>query len=468
MTIFSTLLQNVRTMPNKICMREGDNEVSYKRLWMQICNMASYLQKQSNSSDKILIMLPNSHKFIVLLFGAMLAKRVPVIADPKLSYDINEIIDENSIRLTALANDIHVKGICVNELEKITDDLFSDIINEDNVDNFVHSIDIMLTDVALILYTSGSVGRPKGVILTHESLFEAFQNYQRTVSITKEDTLMGVTPFYHSYALGSCLIEGICIGACIEVVNEFTPRKVLEILQDKKITVFHGVPYMYRLFNRILQKKKYNLDNLRICISAGAKLDSDIAREFYNITGKVIHQEYGSTESGTIAINLCDDLESNIKSVGKPLTGVEIKIIDGISLIKSKGRGIGYVGDELFQGEWYDTGDIVDIDEEGYIYIKGREKRMINLAGVKVNPLEIEEVIKKHQSVKEVLVRSVKHPSYGEAIQALVVVQEDIDADDLKKFCSRFLPPIKIPKIISFTDNLEKTQLGKVKMQQNN
>ena len=426
MTIFSTLLQNVRTMPNKICMREGDNEVSYKRLWMQICNMASYLQKQSNSSDKILIMLPNSHKFIVLLFGAMLAKRVPVIADPKLSYDINEIIDENSIRLTALANDIHVKGICVNELEKITDDLFSDIINEDNV------------------------------------------NYQRTVSITKEDTLMGVTPFYHSYALGSCLIEGICIGACIEVVNEFTPRKVLEILQDKKITVFHGVPYMYRLFNRILQKKKYNLDNLRICISAGAKLDSDIAREFYNITGKVIHQEYGSTESGTIAINLCDDLESNIKSVGKPLTGVEIKIIDGISLIKSKGRGIGYVGDELFQGEWYDTGDIVDIDEEGYIYIKGREKRMINLAGVKVNPLEIEEVIKKHQSVKEVLVRSVKHPRYGEAIQALVVVQEDIDADDLKKFCSRFLPPIKIPKIISFTDNLEKTQLGKVKMQQNN
>ena len=198
MTIFSTLLQNVRTMPNKICMREGDNEVSYKRLWMQICNMASYLQKQSNSSDKILIMLPNSHKFIVLLFGAMLAKRVPVIADPKLSYDINEIIDENSIRLTALANDIHVKGICVNELEKITDDLFSDIINEDNVDNLVHSIDIMLTDVALILYTSGSVGRPKGVILTHESLFEAFQNYQRTVSITKEDTLMGVTPFYHS------------------------------------------------------------------------------------------------------------------------------------------------------------------------------------------------------------------------------------------------------------------------------
>lgn len=466
MTIFSALLHNVRTMPDKICIREGENEVSYKTLWMHICNMAFYLENHLKSTDKILIMLPNSYKFIVLLFGSMLAKRVPVIADPKLSYDTARIIDDNSIRLFAFSDDVCAKDFDINGLENITDDFFVNIISENKVGYPNDTINAVSTDIALILYTSGSVGKPKGVIETHQSLYEAFQNYQSTVKILKEDILMGVTPFYHSYALGSCLIIGICTGACIEVVNEFAPRNVLETIQNKEVTVFHGVPYMYLLFNRILQKKEYKLDTLRMCISAGAKLDFDVACEFYNLTGKVIHQEYGSTESGTIAINLSEDFESNTKSVGKPLNGVEVKIIHDILLIKSKGRGSGYVGDKPFQDKWYDTGDIVERDEKGYIYIKGRKKRMINIAGVKVNPVEIEEIIKKHQSVKEVLVSSISHPRYGEVIQALVVAQEEITADELKNYCSRFLSPIKIPKIISFTDNLEKTRLGKIKIQQ--
>ncbi|GIQ63894.1 hypothetical protein PACILC2_24620 [Paenibacillus cisolokensis] len=184
----------------------------------------------------------------------------------------------------------------------------------------------------------------------------------------------------------------------------------------------------------------------------------------------MIHQEFGSSETGTIALNLHEDPDLNIESVGTPLANVRVQVIKDRSQgtetiqVKSEGLSIGYLGEKPFLRDWYTTGDIAEIGENGYIYIKGRINRIINIGGMKVNPLEVEKCLLSHPSIKEVMVKGVPHSDFGEVIEALVVRKNTyLNEEELIKFCRSRIALFKVPQIIRFVNTLPKTGLGKTK-----
>ena len=238
----------------------------------------------------------------------------------------------------------------------------------------------------------------------------------------------------------------------------------MRILQKENVTVFHGVPIMYDVLNRYMHKKSFVLPHLRLCISAGAPLACDIYKEFCKNTGVYISHELGSTETGTIAINLNSSHDSVYGLVGSPLKGVRIKVnpIDGELWVNSLGRPVGYFHDNKIFDEWQKTGDIVNLSD-GKLQIIGRKSMFINVAGKKVNPYEVEAVIKKIKGIQDVVVFAESDPITNEHVCANIVKEETISEEKIRQYCASQLSAYKIPKRIRFVNSLKKTDLGKNK-----
>jgi len=466
----------------KICIKSEIKDITYRELSDYMSELASRMIKDGMAKgQKVLILLPNSIEYVVSFFAINLAGGVAVVIDTKLNDELYRIILDNSVKYIITNQngrqkldrifDMHRDEQGFEEFNRLHTYLDDDLLEK----NFIQPIsnsrmkcdEDELDAPSVILYTSGSTGHPKGVLNSHRTLQNALKNYCETVAIHNEDILMAVTPFFHSYAFGSCMLAGISSGATLLIQDTFNPRRILRLITTEKATVFHGVPYMYNLISDQIRGTKLKPDSLRLCISAGSPLSEEVARDFYNLTGKVIHQEYGSSETGTMAINLSDDPEKNIKSVGKPLKNVSVgteETEDGSTLqIKSWGRSVGYVGNEPFSEGWYDTGDIVTIDTEGYIYILGRKKRMISVAGLKVNPLEVEQYISKHPDIDSVMVKGCKDEDFGEIVEAYVVRKlVNLSEQDIILFCQGNLAAYKIPRVIHFVGSLPQSSTGKV------
>lgn len=478
MPFLKRFFDNTVNFPNITAIQYDGHVYTYGELGQLIKKMGLRLYSSTQAKkERVLILLPNSPEFIISFFSITSLGKVAVLADINFVEELLNIVKDNDI--SKIITKSHMKekvqqilcngGIASEKIQFIiADNLICELnLRDDSEANI--KVDIDSNDLAMILYTSGSSNRPKGVRNSYTNIEEAAKNYLETLNICKEDKLVAVIPFFHSYAFGSCMMAGLFAGATLLIEDGFVPSKVLNLIEREKATIFQGVPYMYKHINQRLSKGDYNIKSLRFCISAGAVLNEEIARDFYSITKKVIHQEYGSTETGTIALNMSDDLEKNIHSVGQPLKNIEINICieneeeSGIIEVKSKAISLGYIDEDFMSGCWYKTGDIGYLDDDNYIFIVGREKRMINIAGKKVNPSEIEAILLKSSDVSEVLVRGIILDS-EEAIEALIVTKnKSLNKDDVKKFCIGKIAPYKIPRVINWVDSLPKSSLGKNK-----
>ena len=336
MSIYDRVFAYGDRLPDETALIFEGGFFTYRQLQEYIKVAANILQQRYlKPKEKALILLPNCPEFIIAFFSVVLAGGVVVLADTKLNEELGQILLDNEIRLlfTDYAGREKLKKVSA----KLPANSFIEpfIIDRQNFFSTclanvsgegALSFEGNLDDEALILYTSGSTGKPKGVINSHRTLRDALDNYSQTLSFTREDKLVAVTPFFHSYALGSCVFTGLAAGATLLLSEEFHPRQILKLMTREKATVFHGVPYMYELFNQHYNPQEYCLENMSYFISAGTALPEKVAREFYLRTKKVIHQEYGSSETGTLALNLSDDVDLNIKSVGRPLKNVTIDI----------------------------------------------------------------------------------------------------------------------------------------------
>jgi long-chain acyl-CoA synthetase len=342
-------------------------------------------------------------------------------------------------------------------------------------------------DLAVILYTGGTTGTPKGAMLTHYNLLvNAAQTAAWGGLRPLKDITLAVLPFFHSYGMTAALNAPIMSAVPIVLLPRFEPVEVLKAIARYKPTLFPGVPAMYIALLNHPELKRYDLRSIRLCISGAAPLPVEVAKRWSQQTGGIIVEGYGLTEASPVThCNPTHDAsEVRYGSIGIPLPSTDATVVDPDE--PSRGLGPREVGEVAIKGPqvmrgywrrpeetaqvlkegWLLTGDLGYYDEEGYFYIVDRKKDMINVGGFKALPREIEEVLYEHPGVKLAAVIGIRDERLGEVPKAFVVLKEEFEGrvtkEELLSLCSRRLAGYKVPREIEFRKELPMTLVGKV------
>jgi len=325
-------------------------------------------------------------------------------------------------------------------------------------------------DVAVLLYTSGTTGAPKGVELTHANLVANCDGCRVTSGLRPDDVMIGMLPMFHSFALTATMLLPLTTGATFVPVKRFSPELALQTIEEAKATILVAIPSMYRVIVRTHAAHPRDVNSLRLAIAGGEALPQEVKSSFEDATGVKLLEGYGLTESSPV-ISLNPPDADRPGSVGTPLQDVEAKVADdGELLVKGPNvmRGYRNKPDETAQvltGDgWLMTGDMASIDDDGYISITGRKKEMIIVGGENVFPAEVENALSSHKAVFEVAVIGKPDERRGEQVAAYVVLHEGEEASDkeLKDWCREHLAAYKVPRVVEFRDSLPKSFTGKV------
>lgn len=337
------------------------------------------------------------------------------------------------------------------------------------------------TDLASILYTSGTTGRPKGAMLTHRNLASNTFSVKQAMKLTPGgDRILVVLPMFHAFAAMVGLLFPLCHGCTLIPVPKFDPQMVAGAVKTHRATVLPAVPSMFQVLSRLPESATSHFESLRFCISGGAAMPVPVMREFEQRFGKTIYEGDGPTECSPVTCVNPIGGETRPGSVGFPVPDVEMDIRDeagkpvpvgGIGEICVRGPNVmkGYWNrpeetEESFFGEWFRTGDLGQVDGDGYFYIVDRKKDMLIVNGMNVYPRVVEEALYQHPGVREAAVVGVPHKSHGEIPEAWVVAGEGdtLEAADLRAFCLDRLGRHEVPRRFHLRDELPKNANGKL------
>ena len=327
-------------------------------------------------------------------------------------------------------------------------------------------------------YTSGSTGEPKRVVRTHAQLARELEALQATFETGEDDRFLGVAPFSHVNGMVRTMMSAMFTGARLYPVDQFNRREVLDLITRERITFLGGVPQIYALLGQTPARGEVDLSALRIAFSSSAPLLPADGRRFLERYGVAVRQLYGSTETGTISFNGHPEPQSCPDSVGTPIGGVAVEVLDdagqplpegveGELAIRSPFAAAGYVGNEAatrasFRGGAYLSGDLGTRDAQGHVRITGRKKFIINRGGFKVNPYEVEAALKEHPGVEDAVVYAAPSPQGDDVVCAIVVPPQACTTAELLAHCRGLIADYKIPARIEFRDSLPKSSAGKV------
>jgi long-chain acyl-CoA synthetase len=343
-------------------------------------------------------------------------------------------------------------------------------------------------DPAVILYTSGTTGYPKGAILSHGNLlFDVFA-CANAIEVSSRDNFICVLPMFHSFPQTVCMLLPFAKGATTTIIDGLKPfSKVLRAIVQHRVTAFVAVPAVYNILINLKLPRiflwpiiKNILIPLRICVSGAAALPGETLKKFEERFGIPLLEGYGLTETSPV-VSLNPYRHKRIPgSIGLPLAGISVKVVDdfgkelapntvGELLVKGENVMQGYFNrpadtHEALKDGWLYTGDLAKIDDKGFIYIVDRKKDMINVRGLKVYPREVEEVLCKHPDVQEAAVVGILDSHHGEIPKAFIVLKENshIDERSILEYLRKHIANYKVPRNIEFSSNLPKTPTGKI------
>nr|WP_174734875.1 long-chain fatty acid--CoA ligase [Mesobacillus harenae] len=496
MGVYSLLERTAELYAEQTAIIFEEERLTYRQFKNKVDRLASALRSLgAHKGDRIGLMLPNHPLYIISYYAALKLGMIVVQINPMYTErELLEIFNDSKPGylilqeedLTRLPKQYSFKWI------------FTDSLPDQNKSANLLQIDKLIIDaeaveavspinpsedIAVIQYTGGTTGVKKGAMLTHSNLVanvvQSKLLYGDKMSFG-EETVLAVTPLYHVYGMTVAMNLGIYVGAKILIVKKFEIENVLDVIKKFRPTFFPGVPKMYSAFVEYPEIEKFGLDCLKICSCGSAPLPVEIIKTFEDLTGAVISEGYGLSEtSPTTHRNPCHGVRK-VGSIGIPVPGTDCRIIDeegndlpvnaiGELLIKGPQVMLGYWGKEpetadAIKNGWFYTGDLAVMDEDGYFYIAGRKKEMIIVGGFNVYPQEIESVLYEYPDIQEAAVVGIPDRQAGEIVKAFIVPKtgRTIDLELLKEHCYRQLTRYKVPKQFQVKESLPRNSVGKL------
>jgi len=485
----------VERNPEKTAVVDGSRRISYGALWAEIERVAGFLQTSGlRKGDRAAIWLENSYEYIAAYYGIQLGGGVVVPLNPaaRSKEIVRALTHSNTGWLFTSGRNAELKKV-EESLPRVT----VVCIAEDGGNSAGSSVRVpwsalervspqvrKLTsnDFASIVYTSGTTGRPKGVLLSHGNISCNVTSILDYLALQPDDRIVNVLPFFYSYG-NSVLQTHLAVGGTVILENSLVyPHRVVERVVSEKATGFSGVPSTFILLLRRVRLMEYDLSQLRYVTQAGGPLAPASIQQFCDaVPGCQFFVMYGQTEAtARIAYLPPERLAEKTGSAGIAIPGVEIQIrsesggicsVGEVGEIYVRGRNVmqGYWDDpaatgEVMQEGWLRTGDLAYVDEEGFLFIQGRNAEMIKVGANRINPLEIEEILCEIPGVAEAAVVGIPDEILGETIRAVVrpALGATLDRKAILAHCRDRLPLFKLPKQVDFVEELPRTASGKL------
>ncbi|MFO8110031.1 MAG: AMP-binding protein [Thermoplasmata archaeon] len=507
-TIGHLLEEKAEKHPNKDAVVFQGRRISYKELNEEAERLARFLMSRGiDKGDKVAIWLTNTPEWIVAWFAVPKIGAVVVPTDPWYrsseieymfgdsdtkalitteksgKYKFLKILEEVSPELEKLDTIVLLEG----KSDKIDTITYEEAVKKgegwENDEEFLAmKEELNPDDVTFILYTSGTTGKPKGVMLTHHQIVKNARDVGEELHTVSDDKLVIPVPFSHCFGNVLSITLMVNFGGTMLPIQEFHPKTALEFVENEKATMLHGVPTMFIRELDLARKEDYDTSSLRTGIMAGSSCPIDTMQSVINELGCNVSIVYGLTEaSPAVTMTRFDDsIVDRVETVGRVLPDQKIKVVDdpgdelphgetGELMVKGYNVMEGYykrpeATEETIENGWLHTGDLATMDDRGYVRIVGRKKDMVIVGGFNVYPREIEEYLIEHPEIREVAVVGVQDKDLGEVVAAAVVPMEgsDLTAQDVVDSLYGKVASAKVPRYVAVDFDLPVSGRGKV------
>jgi long-chain acyl-CoA synthetase len=472
--IASWVSERAKTDPELPAIRQGDTVLSYADLEAAASRFATTLSSRGVAAgDRVAMIMPNVAYFpivyyAILRIGAIVVPMNPLLKAGEITYAWNDSGANVAVVFPLFAEEA-AKAASVTGTEVIITvpgEWDSELARTEPTEQVAPRTG---DDTAVILYTSGTTGEPKGAELTHDNLRSNVRTTIDTVLCMEPgDVVFGGLPLFHSFGQTVGLNSAMAAGACLTLLPKFDGEQALSIIDRDRVTVFLGVPTMYMGLLAVKDKERFDTTALRVAASGGASLPVEVLHNAEQAFGITLLEGYGLSETSPVASFNHPDRPAKPGSVGTPIRGVEFRLWDendeevatgeiGEIVIRGENVMKGYwnrpeATAEAMRSGWFHSGDLARRDEDGFYFIVDRKKDMINRSGYNVYPREVEEILYAHPTVAEAAVFGVPDAMFGEEVAALVTLKDGASAteDELRDYVKGLIAAYKYPRIIRF------------------
>ncbi|UOE56673.1 fatty acid--CoA ligase family protein [Bacillus sp. CMF12] len=505
MNLTEQLHETAIKMGNKTAYYFLDQSSTYAELDGAVTKFADGLSKLGvKKGDHIALLLGNSPHFVIGLHGALRLGATVIPINPIYTPDeIGYIVNNGDVKavvtldlLVPLIEKMHqalpkVENFIICETpqgqaSKVDSSALSAFLKMKSFTQVIASGDLDFKgpeleedETAVILYTSGTTGKPKGAMLTHKNLYSNAKDVSDYLHMNENDRVITTLPMFHVFCLTVALNAPLMNGATILIDPKFSPKEIFRLAKKYEPTVFAGVPTMYNFLLQYDDGNPEDLKSLRLCISGGAAMPVALLHGFEKKFNVIVSEGYGLSEASPVTCFNPLDKPRKAGSIGQSIMNVENKVVNELGEEVS----VGEVGELIVRGPnvmkgyyklpeetaatirdgWLYTGDLAKKDEEGYFYIVDRKKDLILVGGYNVYPREVEEVLYNHEDVVEVAVLGVPDPNLGEAVRCYAVTKNpQLTEELLLAYCAEHLAKYKVPTSIEFLEELPKNTTGKI------